>query len=238
MDQEENPISLAILEDHEYLIKGLLAEFRASGFQVCGTSAEPDAFLEIVAEHKPAVVVIDLKIRGQEDMGIDVIEQVRRASPDTRIVIYTFYPSFENFFRAFRAGVNAFIRKESDTTPQVSLVEAIRLVARGIPYFDPELHHQLGQAVELSRIPNRHSQTKTGFRSLTQRQAEILGLYVQGYSTTDIAEKLLTVSKNTVKAHTKHIRAKLGVNTMKEAIILARGYGYPYSQGVNPLEEG
>ena len=216
---KEDKITVAILEDNATLVKGMRAELDKPDISVCIISDNTDQFLDELKSCKPEVAIIDLRIWKDFDAGLVTITKARELSPTTQYMIYTSYDLIENFHRGINLGISAFVSKNIYEKP---LDEVVKIVASGGTYYGNWLSLYLDKvkesSVQLDFSKEDNLSARDGF---SRKELEVLSLLDGGMSTQDVAQKLY-VSINTVKAHTKNIRGKLGAKTTVEAIRIYR----------------
>jgi len=199
------PIRLVLVEDQPTILqqqKRLL--LRHPELQVVGTARDGCGALELIAEHRPDVVLLDL---GLPDIdGIEVTRRIKASMPEVEILIFTIFDEEVRVLEAVRAGASGYLLKG---TPARRMVEAICEVHDGGSVIQPRLARRL----------LRHFQTARGqdVPQLTPRETEILLLIAKGLSNRAAAEAL-TVSPATVRTHLEHIYAKLEVSNRTEAV--------------------
>ena len=214
-----NRITVAILEDNATLVKGMKAELDKPDIFVCVASDNVDQFLEELKSCQPKVAIVDLRIWKDLDAGFVAITKARALSPDTQFVIYTFYDVIEKFHKGINLGIKAFVSKNIYEKP---LDEVVRIVFNGGTYYGDLLPKYLDKVKESSTqliFDNEEKTSEVG--GLSKKELEVLDLLDKGLTGSEIAAKLF-VTVNTVKAHTKNIRAKLGVKSTTEAIRIHR----------------
>jgi DNA-binding NarL/FixJ family response regulator len=101
-------------------------------FAVVGTAATPDGMLDVVRQHKPSVVVLDVRLGVSS--GIEIARQVRQHHPRSRIVMLTAFPTDEALVGSHGAGAVAFLPK-SGTTDQ--LIATLKAAASGANLIEP-----------------------------------------------------------------------------------------------------
>jgi DNA-binding NarL/FixJ family response regulator len=212
-------ITVVILEDNETMAKGMCLEMDKPDIRVCGVATQVEDFLALVKSHKPNVAIVDLGIPPDREAGFAAIEKAKPLSPGTKFVVHTIYDEPENFHRAIKAGVKGFVTKNIYET---SIDKVVRIIADGGNYFGDMLPQYLKILKEDPFTVRRGDTAELSHQAVLSRQEiEVLRLSGEGLSKEEVAARL-TISLNTVKAHTKHIREKLGVNTTQEAIRIAR----------------
>ncbi|MFX1411452.1 MAG: LuxR C-terminal-related transcriptional regulator, partial [Promethearchaeota archaeon] len=190
---------------------------------VVGASAEPGDILTLIDSHEADLAIIDLKLHGRLDVGIDAIQQIKSRFPEVKCMVLTSFPELPNFLDAYNAGAEAFVRKEHfDYEP--SLADLIRLVVAGGRYYDPALVSQMIPYLDTSRLPMRGESVRTRGLDLTKRELEVLSLIVNKCSNQEIAEKLV-ISAHTVKRHVSSILYKLNATDRHQAALLAVSMG-------------
>ncbi|MCE7006430.1 response regulator transcription factor [Kibdelosporangium philippinense] len=172
--------------------------------------------------HSPDVLVIDL------DMSI--CHEIRRAAPETGILVFTDTNDDKAVLAAVRAGVLGYLPKTAD---EQDLVRAIRNVAAGQAVFGP---HVASKVTTMLLVPQ-----ETVLDELTPREREVLELLVVGPPVSVIAQRLALTPK-TIRNHTSRIFTKLGVSSRDEAVVVARRAGLdrlPCQQPVpDPVGDG
>lgn len=83
----------------------------AEGFEALTAPGGPEALM-MVAEHKPAVILSDLKMPGMD--GLELLTRVRQSNPTTAFMVMTAYPDFEKQDEAFRRGALVYFIKPID----------------------------------------------------------------------------------------------------------------------------
>ena len=196
-----NMLTVAVLENDRFAKEGIIAELEADGIAVIGTTGDPAMIQTIVAEQQPDAVIIDLKLSRDDNefRGLAVIDAIKQASPATRCIVVTAFPSVANFRASVLAGAEGFIAKENSIQNGLTMGEAVRRAVRGERCYDGEL---VAQFVMLTKL-----QPDTAIRNpLSEREQEVLQL--AQHSNEEIATKL-TLAESTVKAHFKNSFEKL-----------------------------
>ncbi len=169
--------------------------------KIVAESARGADAARLFAEHKPDVVIMDLRLPGMS--GFDAIRELRALDATARIMVLSNYDGSEDVHRALTAGAMAYLTKDAGAD---DLVNAILAVHRGRRYLPPELSGLL--------------ENRAAADELTARELEVLELLSQGMSNRDIGDRL-GIAEKTVRIHMTHILDKLGVEDRTQAVLTA-----------------
>jgi DNA-binding NarL/FixJ family response regulator len=139
--------------------------------------------------------------------GIELIPELRKLSPTSKIIIITVHDDDENVFNAICAGASGYLLK--DLSSEKILASIIEVMNGGAPMNS----HIAKKVLNMFRDQN----VKSNGYSLSEREKEILSLLVEGLSKKQIAEKIF-LSHHTVDSHLRNIYAKLEVHSRSSAI--------------------
>jgi DNA-binding NarL/FixJ family response regulator len=206
-----SPIRVLVADDHPVVRNGLVGVIaQQPDFAVVGEAANGQQALERYREHRPDVVLMDLRMPGMD--GVSAIEAIRKEFPDARILALTTYEGDVDIHRALGAGARGYLIKDMLLSDVLGAVRAVHRGERVIP---------LAVAAKLAEFVPR--------TDLTEREVEVLQLVARGLSNRDVAG-VIGRTDETVKVHLKNIFAKLGVADRTEAVTLA------YSRGILHLD--
>jgi two-component system NarL family response regulator len=195
-------IRLLLVDDHLIMRLGLVTAINQEPDMVvaaqCGSGEQA---IELFAEHRPDVTVMDLRLPGIS--GIEATTAIRSSCLEARIVLFSNYETEEDVFRATEAGVVAYLAKSADPT---ELIAAVRIVQSGRTYFPETISAKLA--------------TRGARPQLTDRELDILRLIVLGRCNKEIAAEL-KIAANTVRNHLSNLMQKLGVRDRTEAATMA-----------------
>ena len=201
---EGEEIEVIVVDDHLAMRKGVELLLRQEGMRVAGvagTLAEARGLLE---RRRHDVALIDVHLGA--DNAVVLVEELLRRDPDAAIVLYTGYTARnEGLEDAVRVGARGFVLKSS---PPPRLIDALRLVAAGGTYVDPDLATALAADADASRLD-----------ALSPREREILELLAEGLNGHAIAKRLF-LSPETVRTHVRNATTKLGAKTRVQAVAL------------------
>ena len=195
------PIRLVIADDHAVVRAGLrLLLDAAEGIRVVAEAGEVDTAARMVAAHRPDVLVLDLNMPGTPSLPA-----IPALAERTGVVVLTMQndPAFAR--EALQAGARGYVLKEAADD---ELLDAVRAVAAGRTYLNPELGARLAAAPPEPTGPPD---------DLTEREVEILRLIALGHTNAEIGKQLY-LSVRTVESHRAHIQQKTRRTTRAELV--------------------
>ena len=196
------PITVAIADDHAIVREGLRLVLRAEAdIEVVGETGDVAGALELLKAEEPAVLLLDINL-GTES-GLDALPQLRAARPETAILILTMQKGALHAEHALGEGAAGYVLKEAAGQ---ELVRAIRTVAAGGTYLEPEIGAQL--------LRRRFEEQP---EPLTRREREVVALLALGNTNAEVAKELF-LSVRTVESHRARIQDKLGVSSRSELV--------------------
>jgi DNA-binding NarL/FixJ family response regulator len=194
-----------IVDDHALLRDAIRVALELAGHEVVGEAGDGYEAIRLAEELRPAIVLMDVSLPG-----IDGIEATRRLiirGSESRVVILTMHGDPALVARAVRAGASAYLTK-GFSMPEV--VEAVEKVAAGDVVLSPNLAGSMLR--ELSAPASvRHD-------LITKREADALELLAEGYSTNEVASRLL-VSDHTIRHDLSSAYGKLESSHRTEAVL-------------------
>jgi len=161
--------------------------------------------LEACAEHRPDVVLMDLRIPGGG--GVEATLTIRHRWAATKVLIITTFDGDEDIHRAIEAGASGYLLKGLSSA---ELVAAIEAVYRGKMVMPPGV-----AALFRKRVLRK---------DLSSRELEVLRLIIDGRSNKEIAQDL-KIGEESVKTYLKSLFQKLGVADRTQAAIEAIRHG-------------
>lgn len=207
--------TLVLADDHPIILEGLEQLFRRhKDFQVLATCNTGDDAIQAVREHRPDVIVLDVKMPGGD--GLSVLKRIHEERLPTRVILLTASMQEDEVLQAMEAGVWGLVLKESAA---VSLIDSVRKVTRGERALDQGLIVRA-----LDRAVERQSGLRQTAGLLSRREAEIVKMVAAGMRNKEIANKLF-IGEGTVKTHLHAIFRKLGVHGRVELTLYAREHG-------------
>ena len=216
-DMDGPDIAVLLVDDQDLVRSGLAGiPRRKDGFVIVAECTDGDEVPEAVAQQRPDVVVMDLRMQR-----VDGIEATRRlagigAPP---VLALTTFNEDELLSAALRAGAAGFVLKDSSAE---ELIRAVRAVARGDSYLDPAV---TSRVLTTYRRAAADKPSDGAVTQLTARELDVLRLIGKGRSNAEIADEL-SISEVTVKSHIGHIFVKLNLRDRAAAIV------YAYDNGI------
>jgi len=209
----ENQIAIVIADDHAILRESLTALLQSQpDFNVVGAAANGEEALQLVRQHHPQVLVLDLAMPGSD--GFDVLRTLEGAGNRVASVILTGSESQNDYVQVVRLGARGLVLKAD--RPE-KLFAAIRAVAEGELAFSDEIARSV-----LDAMVSHQKAVPSSMERLSERERQISYMVARGMRNRDIAEEL-TISENTVKRHLQSIFSKTGSRDRLELAVLALG---------------
>ena len=201
-----------LIADDQALLRGsfrVLVETEP-GLTVVGEAENGAHAVELAREHRPDVVLMDVRMPV-----LDGIEATRiiRATTGSRVLVLTMFDVDSSVFAALRAGASGFLLKD---VPPADLLRAIRVVADGDGLLAPTVTRRL--IAEFCRGPENPPPAPELAR-VTAREREVLVEVARGLPNAEIARKL-HISQATVKTHLSHLFDKLDVRDRVQLVII------------------
>jgi DNA-binding NarL/FixJ family response regulator len=200
---------VVVVDDQELVRTGFAMILEKAGLEVVGQGADGEEGVALALEHRPDVVLMDVRMPG-----VDGIEATRRiaAVPDgPRVLVLTTFDLDEYVFAAVEAGASGFVLKD---VPPDDLVHAVRVVARGEAMLAPTLIRRL-----LERFARHRSHPPVAV-PLSEREAGVARLVARGRSNAEIAAELF-LSEATVKTYVSRLLTKLDLRDRVQVAVWA-----------------
>lgn len=197
-------VRVVLVDDHAVVRSGLRTIVERGHFEVVGEAGDVDEAVALVTELAPDVMVLDVRLPGGG--GAAVLD---RLPDDLPVLACSASDERDDVLATVRAGATGYVLKTAD---EADLLEALRTVARGEPYFSAELAGHLLDA-DLSAAD---AVVDAQWQQLTDREREVLRYLARGRTYKQIAEELV-VSVKTVETHVRNTLHKLQVTNRHEA---------------------
>lgn len=215
-------VRVAIVDDDPLVRAGLRLILGADpGLQVVAEAADGADAVDLVREHQPQVVLMDIRMPGVN--GLVATERLVALPDPPRVIILTTFDADDLVLRALSAGAAGFLLK--DTAPE-RMLQDIRKVADGEPTLSPSVVAQvIAVATNRSEL-GRRDQARAALDELSERERAVALDIGQGRTNAEIAAAHF-LSVATVKAHVTRIFDKLGVNNRVQVAILVHDADLP-----------
>ena len=209
-------IRVLITDDHLIVREGLrLILETADDIEVVGEARDGVECLQLAAEHKPDLVLMDLQMPRMD--GITAIEHLRKNHPQIAVVILTTYNEDNLMIRGLQLGARGYLLKDSS---RETLLDTIRAAVKGETLLKPEI---LARVLASQFQPRPAAAAQPGI-ALTERELQVLQAAARGERSKEIAHKL-GITERTVKAHLASIYQKFGVDSRAAAVAAAAQHG-------------
>jgi len=205
-------IRILLVDDHTVLRAGLKALLDAEpDMAVIGEASTGEEGVERARIAKPDVVIMDLSMPGIG--GMEATRQITSLDLGINVLVLTMHAEEEYLLAVLEAGGSGYVRK---TSADQDLTHAIRAVAKGEVFLYPSAAKLLLQGFK-TKI---ESHGPDPLEKLTERERDVLQQTVQGFSSSEIGEKLF-ISPKTVDTYRSRVMEKLGLNHRSELVRFA-----------------
>jgi DNA-binding NarL/FixJ family response regulator len=202
-------ISILLADDHPLILRGLSNLFTACGdLRVVGEESDACRVVEAVARLEPDVLVLDLMMPGMS--GMEIIRQIARSRPRTRIVVLSMHANVAYVWEALRNGALAYVLKCVESE---ELIFAVREVGARRRYLSASISE-----LELEEYASKVQQHGLdSYDMLTKRERQVLRLVAEGGTSAQIAQQL-HIGIRTVETYRAHLLAKLNLRNQAELV--------------------
>jgi DNA-binding NarL/FixJ family response regulator len=202
---------IVVADDHVVLLESLTALLSSqSDFEVVGKAANGSDAVELVRQHKPEILVLDLFMPNID--GFEVLRMIERAGLRVAAIVLTGSESQLDYVQVVKLGARGLVLKGDSPD---KLFQAIRTVAGGELAFSNDIASQVVHAMANEQRPEA-----TTLARLSDRERQIAMLVARGLKNRDIAGEL-SISENTVKRHLQSIFNKTGTRDRLELAVVA-----------------
>jgi DNA-binding NarL/FixJ family response regulator len=202
MSDVTKQIRVLLVDDHPIVRAGVRAELdKISTVEVVGEASDGREGLEMVQQHQPDVVIMDISMAGLN--GLEATERVTKEVSGVRVIILSRHENEEYYWHALKVGASGYLLKKAAIA---ELRDAIERVAAGEIYLSKEISLRLRQKLPFQQL----SIARNPLEQLTARQREILQLIAEGQTTKAIAD-ILKVSPKTIEYHRAKLMERLSI---------------------------
>lgn len=199
-------IKVLVVDDHPMVLEGMQAMLSQIDFVVVsGQAGNAYQAMEMIKEHSPDIVITDISM--PEISGIELSAKIRKEYPAVKVIAMSTFNERSYISQMVQNGALGYILKSAS---REEIEEALLTVYTNRLYMSVEV--ELSKQ-EINKIP-----------LLTSREKEVLSLIAEGFTNTQIADKLF-ISAYTVDSHRKNLLTKFEVGNTAGLIKLAARYG-------------
>jgi len=217
-----SPLRIVVADDQASVREGLVLLLGGlPDIDVVGAAADGSRALELVAEHQPDAILLDLHMPVLD--GIGATRRLTAEHPGVAIVVLTTYVDDTSVREALQAGARSYLTKDADRS---EIAQALQAATRGLTVLDSRVQTALLEAAAAPAASAAAASPVAAPDGLTEREVEILRLIVQGLTNPEIAARLF-LSTHTIKTHVNRIFAKTGSRDRAAAI----GYAHRHQLG-------
>lgn len=213
-------IRIVIVDDDPLVRSGLSLMLGGSPtLAVVGQASNGQEGLAVIDEHRPDIVLIDIRMPVMD--GLQATEALAARKDPPKVIVLTTFDADDYVLRALAAGASGFLLK--DTAPE-DIVAAIHKVAAGEPMLSPSVTETLIAQVTTQHQPERATSALSRLERLTEREREVAIAVGKGLSNAEIAASLY-LSVPTVKAHISRLFQKLEVENRVQIALCVHDAG-------------
>ncbi|MGP4042910.1 response regulator transcription factor [Streptomyces sp. 2A115] len=201
MDAAQRPArgKVVLADDDVLLREGLASLCERLGYEVVGQAGDAGALLELVAEHLPDLVIVDIRMPPTHSTeGLKAARSIRERHPELGILVLSAFVEVEDALELLAGGRRIGYLLKSRVTVVDEFIEAVDRISKGGSVVDPSLVHELVSA----------QRRDDPLSFLSTREREVLELMAEGRSNAGIGRRLW-VTEGTVEKHVRSILGKL-----------------------------
>jgi len=198
---------ILIADDHDIIregIKNILRKYPE--YEIIGEASDGEEALQKATELKPDLLLLDITMPKKS--GLDILEQLRRSSKNTKVLIISVHKANAYIMRALKSGVKGYLNKENAAD---DLIPALRKITAGQVYLSDDVSSYLLEKA------SRGQQELEKEKILSDREEEVLRLVAEGKTAREIGEALF-ISDRTVENYKNNILKKLGLHKTSDLI--------------------
>jgi serine/threonine-protein kinase PknK len=197
---------VAVAEDDVLLREGLASLLERSDFDVVGQAGDATELLDLVREHEPDLVIVDIRMPPTHSTeGLVAAHTIRNEFPEIGILVLSAHVEIEEAAELLATGQRVGYLLKGRVLDVEEFIDSLRRIASGGAVVDSGLVQTL---VQVRRGDDPLSE-------LTSREREVLALMAEGRSNAGIATQLW-LAEGTVEKHVRHILAKLHLPETKD----------------------
>ena len=194
-------MKVLIADDHSLIRSAMKVLLESQGYEVVAEAANGTDTVQLARLHHVDLIVLDITMPGLD--GLEVINRIRVAGLDTRILVLTSQSPLFYSQRCMKAGAAGFISKSQDLT---ELLRAVKIIMDGYTFF-PYL------AASSVRNSDANMSDVELIQHLSARELYILQQLARGLSNKKIAEDMI-LSSTTISTYKARLIEKLNIKSV------------------------
>lgn len=211
-----HPVSVALIDSNNLFRQGLKALLADQEFQITREASSLSAALAMSGDgNPPQLLLVDPVGMGD---GVQMVQALKAALPDARLVLLTGTLDGEAMAKALQAGADGFLMKDMSVE---ALAQSLRLVMLG----EKVLPSDLANLLVSGRMSSSTVELPVSRKGVSQREAQILRCLLNGDSNKLIANQL-NITEATVKVHLKSLLRKIDASNRTQAAIWGINNGF------------
>jgi two-component system NarL family response regulator len=200
------PIRVLLSSKHKVISEGIAAILRThQDMRVVGVSDNGQQTNALCSSEDPDVVLIGTQ--SNDAQGLQLMQQIAQTQPAQSMVAFSSDSDRHSMFEILDVGVKAYV---STTSSVDELMSAIRAAAAGRVYLCQSSASDMMDSLRQARAGDLQVKAQLG-----SREAQVLRLIADGYSSKEIARKL-TIAPSTVEVHRRNIMRKIGLHKVAD----------------------
>jgi DNA-binding NarL/FixJ family response regulator len=211
-------IRIILVDDHALVRDGIKSVLQTEeNIEIVGEASNFEE-LQIYLDNKKCDIII-LDISLPDVSGIQICNILKTKYPNIAVLMLSMYINEEFILKAIEAGAKGYLPKN---TNRKELIAAVKSIFNGDEYFSNEISGIILKSY-VNNVQNKKE--NNGTEELTKREKEVLKLFAEGHTNTEISDKLF-ISVRTVESHKNHIMQKLDLKTTVDLIKYAIKHNY------------
>lgn len=197
-------IKVMLADDHAVVRKGIRQILSDSFIDASfGEAQNIHELRELIHSSIWDILILDLAM--PDGSGIEILKQIKQELPNLPVLVMSIYPEDQYALRTIRAGAAGYLTKES--APE-EMVAAVQKILAGGEYISPSVANELVSYA-------RHSDDQPLYKSLSDREYQVLCMIASGKELKDIADEL-SISSKTVSTYRARLLIKMKMKSNAE----------------------
>ncbi len=198
-----------IVDDHQIVVDGISSYLIGNDeFELCGSAASANELFELLKKKIPDILILDMKLPGLQ--GNHIAKIITEKYSQIKIIFLSSNTDKESLKLAIEAGGLGYLTKD---VMEEEFLLALKKIREGENYYSTGIQ----QAVYDSFTENLKSESQHNSSPLSEREIDVIKLFVDGFSYKEIADRL-SISARTVETHKKNILDKLELKTTVDLV--------------------